>query len=112
MEKDRSLILCSVTQRMLKIKFTGEYTAALSKLFDEDQAYRKLVEETVKIFNKNPLDTRLKVHPLRKKLQGKWAISVTGDIRIVFEWIGKHTVRFLKIGSHSKVYARRRKKKK
>jgi len=37
-------------------------------------------------------------------MKGKWAFSVTDDIRIVYEWLGKTTVRFLAIGRHSKVY--------
>lgn len=62
------------------------------------------VAEQIILFRKNPFDTRLRVHALRKKLQGKHAFSVTKDIRIVFEWLGKTTVRFLAIGGHKDVY--------
>jgi len=37
-------------------------------------------------------------------MKGKFAFSITDDIRIVYEWLGKSTVRFLAIGEHEKVY--------
>ena len=60
----------------------------------------------IKRFRRNPKDTRLKVHALKKRMRGKWAFSVTHDMRIVFEWLGKSTVRFLAIGKHGDVYRR------
>ncbi|MBI2086543.1 hypothetical protein HYT74_04330 [Candidatus Daviesbacteria bacterium] len=57
--------------------------------------------------SKNPQDTRLKNHSLTGRMIGKWAFSITGDIRIVYEWLGKTAVRFLAIGGHKKVYRRK-----
>ena len=37
----------------------------------------------------------------------KWAFSITDDIRIVYEWLNKNTVRFLAIGGHNRVYKRK-----
>ncbi len=37
-------------------------------------------------------------------MKGKFAFSITGDMRIIYEWLGKNTVRFLAIGGHKKVY--------
>ncbi len=39
-------------------------------------------------------------------MKGKWAFSITDDIRIVYEWKTKNVVRFLAIGGHEKVYGR------
>jgi mRNA-degrading endonuclease YafQ of YafQ-DinJ toxin-antitoxin module len=55
-------------------------------------------------FRKNPGDTRLDNHDLKKKMFGQRAFSITDDIRIVYKWLGKNEVRFLAIGGHSKVY--------
>ncbi len=76
--------------------------------------YRSLVvkdfllkEEIVKRvtwFRKNPDDLRLDSHKLTKRLKGKFAFSITGDIRIIYERLRKNTVRFLAIGPHNKVY--------
>lgn len=62
------------------------------------------VSTRVEWFKKNPNDTRLGNHDLKKKMEGQWAFWITGDIRIVYMWIGRHKVRFLSIGGHKKVY--------
>ena len=41
-------------------------------------------------------------------MKGKFAFSITNDIRIIYEWLGKNTVRFLAIGGHKKVYTQSR----
>ena len=76
--------------------------------------YRDLVKESFPIkkevvkrifwFRKNPNDSRLCNHALTKRMKGKFAFNITGDIRIVYEWLGKNTARFLAIGTHHKVY--------
>lgn len=88
----------------MKIKFTGEYHVRYATLVADDDAMRAKILEAVIRFRNNPDDTRLANHPLHKKMEGKWAFSVTSDIRIVYEWLGKALVRFLAIGSHTSVY--------
>lgn len=89
---------------MIRIKFTGNYQKDLEELL-LDSPIRKEIDERVKIFAGNPQDTRLENHALGKYMEGKYAFSIDKDIRIVYEWIGKSTVRFLAIGRHSKVYS-------
>lgn len=70
----------------------------------------QLLEEInwrIKLFAINSNDTRLGNHALIKKMKGKFAFSITGDIRIVYKWLGKNTVRFLAVGGHKKVYTRK-----
>ena len=62
------------------------------------------VDICVERFKRNPQDTRLDNHELTKKLLGRWAFSITDDIRIVYEWLRKNEVRFLAIGGHLQVY--------
>ncbi len=63
------------------------------------------VIKAIKIFSKNPFDTRLRNHELQGKLQGKRAISVGGNLRIVFEEKnGYIEIIFLKVGTHNQVY--------
>lgn len=66
--------------------------------------YGSEVEQCIKRFRNNPVDTRLRNHQLHRTLFGQWAFSVTGDIRIVYEWMSKTTVRFVAIGRHEVVY--------
>ncbi len=62
------------------------------------------IDSRVQWFRKNAEDTRLKNHDLHKKMLGKFAFSITNDVRIVYKWLGKNEVRFLAIGGHPKVY--------
>lgn len=89
---------------MLKIKQSGKYDSMLETLYEKNSALRKTVIEKTKLFRRNPHDTRLENHALRKTMKGKWAFSITPDIRIVYRWIGKNTVRFLAIGPHKQIY--------
>lgn len=88
----------------MKILRVGQFEKMLKKLFDEDVELFDLAQIQIKLFQKNYKDTRLKTHALKKKMEGKWAFSVDNDVRVVFEWLGKTTVRFLAIGDHNKVY--------
>lgn len=97
---------------MIEIEFSGQYWNMLRELIAENPQVKELVVQKVSLFRKNLDDTRLRAHPLRKHMKGKWAFSITDDTRIVFELKGKHRVRFLAIGSHVAVYVRKRKKKK
>lgn len=49
-------------------------------------------------------DTRLDSHELTKRMEGGSSFSIDGDVRVVYEWTSKNTVRFLKLGGHKKVY--------
>lgn len=67
---------------------------------------REDVDRAVHRFCRNPKDTRLHTHALKKRMRGKWAFSVTDDVRIIFVWTEKSAARFLAIGSHTDVYSR------
>ncbi len=92
---------------MIKIRLGPTYEQPYKDLVQDDQEFKDHVVELVGLFRKNPNDTRLDNHALTKKMQGKWAFSITDDIRIVYEWLGKTTVRFWDIGPHIKVYPKR-----
>lgn len=64
-----------------------------------------LVDDSLRLFEKTPLHPLLNNHPLRGKLNGKRAISVKFDLRIVFEERDNYAiVIMLAVGAHSKVY--------
>jgi len=37
-------------------------------------------------------------------MKGKWAFSITDDIRVIYKWTGKNEVCLLDIGGHLQVY--------
>lgn len=89
---------------MVKIKRIGKFEEMLSELNEGEPDKTGLILEKITIFVKNSEDTRLDNHALTEKMDGKFAFSVDNDIRIVYEWLGKTSVRFLAIGRHKKVY--------
>ena len=91
---------------IIKIKRVGAFDKMLASLYAEDEELGKRAEEAILRFQKNPSDTRIDNHRLTKRLKDKWAFSVTNNIRIVYEWQGKKSVRFLAIGTHFQVYSR------
>lgn len=92
---------------MIKIEHTGKYVQLLDNLCLDNSPLKEEINKRISWFQKNPNDTRLGNHALIKRMIGKWAFSITGDIRIVYEWLGETTVRFLAIGGHKKVYQRK-----
>lgn len=93
---------------MLKIKRSGKFNTMLNLLVVDDEELENLIEEVIVLFQENPSDTRLHDHALRRRMKGKRAFSITGDVRIVYREIGKNTVRFLDIGTHPQVYPARK----
>lgn len=92
---------------MIKIKRAGEFNQLLDELYIDNPELELEVSQRVHWFRGNPDDTRLNNHALTKKMEGKWAFSITDDLRIVYQWLGKTTVRFLAIGGHGRVYKRK-----
>lgn len=68
----------------------------------------KLKQKTdlvVRSFRNNPRDVSLRNHALSGKMDGRRAISVTGDIRIIFEEYDDYVlVVMLDVGTHGQVY--------
>jgi addiction module RelE/StbE family toxin len=63
------------------------------------------VIETIELFQKNQFSPSLKNHPLKGSMVGKRAISVTGDMRIVFEEYDNYVlVVMLDVGTHNQIY--------
>lgn len=89
---------------MLKIRVTGKFDNDLKDLLNSEPGLEVTIKQRIKLFRRNPQDTRLDNHPLTGRLKDKWAFGITEDIRIVYEWLSKTTARFLAIGSHIKVY--------
>ena len=69
---------------MLKAENTGKFEIDFEELVLDNKNLEQLVREKIKLFKKNPDDTRLANHALRKKMKGKWAFSITKDVRIVY----------------------------
>lgn len=93
---------------MVKIRYSGSFDQMYQDLLQDNTEIKTVVDQCVIWFRKNPEDTRLDNHALTKPMEGKWAFSITDDIRIVYECLSKTTVRFLAIGGHKRAYRRKR----
>jgi len=89
---------------MPKVRFGRKFDTMYRELVSGNPSLSKEVAKRILRFKKNSNDSRLRNHALTKKMKGKFAFSITDDIRIVYEWFGKSTARFLVIGTHNKVY--------
>ena len=88
----------------VKVEFSSRFKSMYSLVLQKNLHSRSEIDKRISWFAKNSLDTRLRNHPLKKRMKGKWAFSITDDIRIVYIWKSKNTVRFLAIGPHIEVY--------
>ena len=91
---------------VLRIKRAGSFDLRLKQLIAKNPEILLLINQKIDLFQKNPSDSRLGNHALKRRMKGKFAFSITNDIRIVYKSIGRNMVRFLAIGGHSKVYGR------
>ena len=84
------------------IKFHKRFIKRYDKL---PSRIRRKVDATILIFHGDPFTARLRNHSLVGHLDGKRAISVTGDIRIIYEMEGEHIlVLLLDVGTHAQLY--------
>ena len=61
------------------------------------------VDDRLRLFAKNPRDTRLRMHPLKGKLSGYYSINVSGDLGAIYKK-DKQVIIFTLVGTHSQLY--------
>lgn len=84
------------------LKFHQDFKKSYEKLTPKHQ---EKVNKTLDIFTQNPWDRTLRNHALKGWARGQRAISVTGDMRIIFEEFEEYKmVLMLKVGTHAQVY--------
>ena len=57
------------------------------------------------LFLKDPFDPILNNHPLHGKYEGYRSINITGDLRVVYEFVDRDMAYFVAIDSHSNLYS-------
>ena len=86
----------------MKVKFHRKFERQYKKL---PNFLKKKTSTSIQLFTQNPTHFSLKNHPLKGRLKGLRSISVTGDIRIIFQEENNYMWGvFLSIGGHDKVY--------
>lgn len=86
-----------------KIEFTASFLKISGKLLKKKPSLEKTFKELLTNLTTNPFTPSLKTHPLKGKLKGKYACSLTYELRIIFSLTDEY-VTLIDIGSHDEVY--------
>ncbi len=80
-----------------QILYSSKFVVELKKLPKEIIV---LAAKKENIFKNNPLHPSLRLHMLKGKLKGLWAISITAGYRIIFERQINGDILFISVGKH------------
>ena len=92
---------------MPELVATPKFDRAYARYARRDQTRRQCVDEMLARLQANPLDPRLKTHPLSGELAGHYACSCGYDCRILFLWrrdASPETIILITVGTHDSVY--------
>lgn len=76
------------------------YSSHFKKAIKKYRHKKSLIAKKLAIFEEDPFHKSLKTHKLSGKLSRCWSFSIDYHIRVLFEFIDKHTVDFVDIGTH------------
>jgi mRNA-degrading endonuclease YafQ of YafQ-DinJ toxin-antitoxin module len=82
---------------MLNIIYSEKFVAQFERIPSKKQ---EIAIKKIDVFRNNPKHPSLKAHKLHGVLKEFFSFSVDHETRIIFEYGGKNTVHFLKIGDH------------
>ncbi len=86
----------------MRIIYRKQFLKQFNKL---ERRRQEVVEETVDLFRKNPLDLTLRNHALKGAMSGRRSISAGFDLRLIFEERdGYAIVIMIAVGKHEEVY--------
>ncbi|MCD6434994.1 MAG: type II toxin-antitoxin system mRNA interferase toxin, RelE/StbE family [Clostridiales bacterium] len=86
----------------MKIIYHKIFLKSFKKLSSKN---KEIVKKTIGVFSKDPFDKKLKNHALKGRMQGKRAISIKGDFRIIFVEQDEYLiVMILNLEKHNRVY--------
>lgn len=88
---------------MPKLVFEKHFIRCANKLIKGSPDLDPKLEKVLQLLKENPFAPSLKTHALSGDLKGKYACSLTHDLRVIFKLSGD-TVHLLDIGTHDEVY--------
>ncbi len=88
---------------MKRLELEKPFRKKSKKLLQKNPTLKETFEDLLDRLSNNPFDPTLHTHPLTGELQGKYACSLTHDLRIIFRMYDD-IVHLLDIGSHDEVY--------
>ncbi|MGR3177732.1 MAG: type II toxin-antitoxin system RelE/ParE family toxin [Candidatus Anammoxibacter sp.] len=88
---------------MPKLIFEKHFIRLSNKLIKRSPEIDSKLSEVLRLLQSNPNTPSLKTHTLYGKLKGKYACTLTFDLRVIFKY-SDNTIHLLDIGSHDEVY--------
>lgn len=85
----------------MNVEFTKTAQKHISKL---DVRIKSQLKSKLDIFRSDPNTPSLRQHALSGRYHGFSSINITGDYRLVFEWLDVDSINVLAIGTHSQLY--------
>ncbi len=82
----------------LEVLYTPEFKRDYKKL---PKNLRELLKRKGELFVQRPFHPKLRTHKLTGKLRGRWAFSLDRRHRVIFRFLKKREVLFLRVGDHS-----------
>ncbi len=90
---------------MYRLIWTGRFTRSARKFAQSHPDLRRHLAQVLRDLEGDPLQPHLRLHPLKGRLQGLHAVSVTYSHRITLTLkVTKKEIILLDIGSHDEVY--------
>ncbi|MCX6755339.1 MAG: type II toxin-antitoxin system mRNA interferase toxin, RelE/StbE family [Candidatus Nomurabacteria bacterium] len=86
---------------MLNAIFSKNFKKSFKK---KDKIIQEKVKIRIRLFREDPNNLILNNHKLSGEYEGCSSINITGDYRVVFEFLDKNTVNLVDIGTHSELY--------
>lgn len=90
---------------MYRLIFPEPYRKIEKRFLTKHPDLRRRYEKTLRLLEKDPFHSSLRLHPLRGRLQGLHSASISMQYRITLELeVREREILFVNIGSHAEVY--------
>ena len=90
---------------MYQITTTQSFEKTAKKFFKQHPDLKEKFRILVNDLSQNPFQSHLKLHPLKGKLDGLWAVRLTFSFRMILTLeISPDRITLLDVGSHDEVY--------
>lgn len=89
---------------MIQIRYHRTFLKSYTKRIKTNPKIKLAFEKRVQEFCRKPTSPQLHDHQLIGQKQNFRSFSITGDIRLVYQYVDENTVLFFDIGSHNQVY--------
>ncbi len=92
-----------------QVQLSRQFLRAANRFFRKHPDLEPRYLQIIEALERDPFQPSLRLHPLRGRLEGTHAVSLTYAYRITLTLaISERTITLLDIGSHDEVYGRAR----